>query len=149
MVRWPGHIKGGSRSEYVGLVFDLFPTMLELAGAPLPSDLDAVSLTPVLRGETIDAPRDLYFVRREGGPAYLGKDYEALIRGDWKLLQNDPFSPLELYNLKDDPGETTDLAKANKQVVRDLSAALRRQIQRGGATAWQGPKNEPARDVKR
>ena len=149
MVRWPGHVKEGSRSEYVGLIFDLFPTMLELAGAPLPSDLDAVSLTPVLRGETIDAPRDLYFVRREGGPVYLGKDYEALIRGDWKLLQNDPFSPLELYNLKDDPGETTDLAKANKQVVRDLSAALRRQIQRGGATAWQGPKNEPARDVKR
>jgi arylsulfatase A-like enzyme len=77
---------------------------------------------------------------------YLGKDYEAIIRGDWKLLQNDPFSPLELYNLKDDPGETHDLAATNTAKVRELSTALRLHIQRAGSTPWQKPQRPKARN---
>lgn len=139
MVRWPAQIKAGSKSDYAGLNFDLFPTFLELAGAKAASDLDAISLVPVLKGGTITTPRDLYFVRREGGAAYGGKSYEAIIRGDWKLLQNDPYSPLELYNLKTDPQERTNLAAANKKVLNELATSLRRHIQRGGATPWQQP----------
>jgi arylsulfatase A-like enzyme len=136
---WPENIKSGTRSDYAGLTFDLFPTLLELAGRPRSTDLDAISLAPVLRGETTPTARDLYFVRREGGPEYGGKSYEALIRGDWKLMQNSPFSPYELYNLKDDPYEKINLATTNKKVVNDLSASLRRHIQRGGSVPWQGP----------
>ena len=139
MVRWPAQIKPGSRSDYAGLNFDLFPTFLELAGAKLAADLDAISLVPVLKGDTITTPRDLYFVRREGGSIYGGNSYEAIIRGDWKLLQNDPFSPLELYNLKRDPQEKTNLATTNKKVLNELATALRQHIQRGGATPWQKP----------
>lgn len=137
MVRWPARIKPGSRSDYAGLNFDLFPTFLELAGLKPSAELDAMSLIPVLNGGTISQSRDLYFVRREGGPAYGGKSYEALIRGDWKLLQNDPYSPLELYNLKDDPEEQHDLATKNKKIFNELATALRAHIQRGGATPWQ------------
>lgn len=140
MVRWPRGIKAGTRSDYAGLSFDLFPTFLELAGAKPALDLDAMSLVPVLKGETITGSRDLYFVRREGGAAYCGKSYEAIIRGDWKLLQNDPFSPLELYNLKDDPQEKTNLATTNRKVFQELAAALRAHIQHGGATPWQKPR---------
>jgi arylsulfatase A-like enzyme len=136
MVRWPGRIQAGSRSDYAGLNFDLFPTFLELAGRKPAVDLDAVSLVPVLAGGEISKPRDLYFVRREGG-AYCGKSYEAIIRGDWKLLQNDPFSPLELYNLRDDPQEKTNLARTNKRMFDELAAALRAHVQRGGAVPWQ------------
>ncbi|MDP4790555.1 MAG: sulfatase-like hydrolase/transferase [Verrucomicrobiales bacterium] len=141
MVRWPGQIEAGSKSDYAGQVFDLFPSFLELAGATAtdPTALDAVSLVPVWKGEAITAPRELYFVRREGGRAYGGRSYEALIRGDWKLLQNDPYGPLELYNLKNDPGETTDLATKAPKVFNELSAALAARIQRGGATPWQKP----------
>ncbi len=138
MVRWPERIKAGSRSDYAGLVFDLFPTFLELAGRPRDTDLDAVSLVPMLTGGTITTPRDLYFVRREGG-IYAGKSYEAIIRGDWKLLQNDPFRPLELYNLKEDPQEENNLAAANRQKFNELLPALRAHIQRGGAASWQKP----------
>jgi arylsulfatase A-like enzyme len=140
MIRWPEHIKAGSRSTYAGLTFDLFPTLLELAGVKAPPDLDAVSLAPMLQGVEMTAARDLYFVRREGGAAYGGKSYEALIRGDWKLLQNDPYSPLELYNLKDDPQEMVNLAARNRQVVNELSAVLRMHVQRGGVTPWQPPR---------
>jgi arylsulfatase A-like enzyme len=143
IVRWPGQIKAGSRSEYAGLNFDLFPTFLELAGATPSKELDAVSLVPVLKGGEMKAPRDLYFVRREGGNVYGGKSYEAIIRGEWKLLQNDPYGPLELYNLQNDPGETKDLAASNKKVVNELAAALRLHIQRGGATPWQAPPRKP------
>lgn len=134
---WPGHILPGRHSDYSGLSFDLFPTILELAGRPVTQNLDAVSLLPVMKGEAMTKTRDLYFVRREGGAEYGGKSYEALIRGDWKLLRNSPFSPLELYNLKDDPGETKDLAGSQKKIFNELSAALRRHIQRGGETPWQ------------
>jgi arylsulfatase A-like enzyme len=96
-------------------------------------------LAPVLAGEALEGVRDLYFVRREGGAAYGGKSYEALIRGDWKLLQNDPYSPRELYHLRDDPRETINLAEQRPEVVRELSAALAAQIQRGGSTPWQAP----------
>lgn len=139
MVRWPAQVKAGGRSDYAGLNFDLFPTCLELAGAKPPPELDAVSLVSALQGENISVPRDLYFVRREGGPQYGGKSYEAIIRGDWKLMQNDPWSPQELYNLKSDPQEKVNLVATNKRIVNELGAALRRHIQRGGATPWQKP----------
>jgi hypothetical protein len=48
-------------------------------------------------------------------------------------------SPLELYHLKTDPQERTNLAATNKQMFNELSAALHQHIQRGGATPWQKP----------
>jgi arylsulfatase A-like enzyme len=90
----------------------------------------------VLEGSTITAPRDLYFVRREGGPVYRGKSYEAIIRGDWKLLQNRPDSPLELYNVKNDPQEKSNVVASHKNVFGELALALRHHVQRGRATPW-------------
>jgi arylsulfatase A-like enzyme len=139
-VRWPAVVAAGSRSDYAGLTFDVFATFLEAAGATPPEDMDAVSLMPLLRGGPPPAgPRELYFVRREGGPRYGGKSYEAIIRGDWKLLQNSPYEPLELYNLKDDPQERDNLIEQRPQVARELQNALRGHIQRGGAVPWQPP----------
>ena len=65
---------------------------------------------------------------------------EAFVHDDWKLLQDSPFAPRELYNLRRDPYETTDLAAKEKRVFGELDAGLRRQIQRAGQVPWQGPK---------
>ena len=141
VLRWPGKVAAGSRTDYAGLTFDIFATALEAAGIKRPVGTDAVSLMPVLRGETVSGePREMYFSRREGGGNYGGKSYEALIRGEWKLMQNDPFSPWELYNLKSDPQERTNVIKENPRVAREMQAALRTHIQRGGATPWQSPR---------
>jgi len=141
LMRWPSKIRAGSKSDYAGLNFDLVPTFLELAGADSsdPEQLDAVSLVPLLEGKPMPEGRELYFVRREGGKAYGGRDYQALIRGEWKLMQNDPYSPLELFHLKNDPYETTNVATKAPKIFNELSTALARHIQRGGATPWQKP----------
>ncbi len=102
-------------------------------------ELNAVSLVPVLKDGSINHPRDLYFVRREGGASYGGNSYEAIIRGEWKLMQNDPFSPMELYNLTTNPHEKNNLATAHKKMFKQLSTALQKHIQGGGAMPWQKP----------
>jgi len=142
VARWPGHIPAGSETDRVTMTMDIFATVLEAAAVDpgLAADIDGVSFLPTLKGDPqTEAPRDLYFVRREGGPQYGGKTIEALLRGDWKLIQDSPFQPLELYNLKSDPGEKTNLVSREPRIFQELSAALRRQIQQAGKVPWQQP----------
>lgn len=145
LMRWPEKIAPGSLSDYQGQNFDLFPTFLELAGSKssAPEELDAVSLVPILEGKTMPEGRELYFVRREGGRGYGGKSYEAIIRDGWKLMQNSPYGPLELYHLAEDPQETTDLAGKAPEVFNDLADALRLHVQKGGSVPWQKPQTTP------
>lgn len=138
--RWPGHIKAGSSTARQAMSMDIFATACEAAGEPAPKNIDGISFLPTLLGQPQPEPaRDHYFVRREGGPQYGGKTIDALIHGDWKLLQDSPFAPQELYNLKTDPQETTDLAAKKKKILLELNALLRRQGQRGGVVGWQRP----------
>ncbi len=140
IARWPGHIAPGSETNRVAVTMDLFATVAEAAGVNPAPDVEAVSFLPTLLGKPQPDPvRDLYFVRREGGPAYGGKTIEALVRGNWKLIQDSPFQPLELYNLKTDPRETTNLATREPKIFQELSAALRLRIQQGGQVPWQEP----------
>jgi arylsulfatase A-like enzyme len=140
VARWPGQVAPGSHTERTALSMDIFATALEAAGLPPAVGVDGVSFLPTLRGEAQPEPaRDLYFLRREGGAAYQGATVQALRQGDWKLLQDSPFAPYELYNLKDDPQEKTNLADQEKSTFRNLSINLRRQLQRGGAVPWQAP----------
>ncbi len=141
---WPGHIKPGSRSEAVAAHMDIMASICQAAGTTAPSDIDAISLIPVLTGKAqeVATPRELYFVRREGGPQYLGLASHALRRGDWKLLQNTPFSPLELYNLKEDPREEHNLIKSEPRVRNEMSRILQAHIQQAGGVPWERPQRE-------
>lgn len=142
--RWPGVIKPGTSTDRMTLTMDIFATACAVAGVQPPPNIDGVSFLSALRGEAgAQDSRDCYFVRREGGPVYGGKTIEAFRRDDWKLLQDSPFAPLELYDLKSDPQETTDLATKNRKIYNELAASLRRQIQRGGAVPWQRPETSP------
>ena len=137
---WPTRIAKGSRSDRIGLTMDLYPTICAAAGIAVEHKIDGRSILPTLLGESQPAEnRDLFFHRREGGEQYGGLTINAMRRGDWKLLQNSPFAPLELYNLKTDPREEHDLSKQNRGKFVELSSALRVQIQRGGSVPWQPP----------
>ena len=139
-IRWPGKIAAHTETAHVALTMDLLPTLCAAAGADIDRPVDGSSFLGILFGETRTQPeRTLFFVRREGNNRYIGQDYYAVRRGPWKLLHNNPYAPLELYNLANDPQETTNLATQQKTVLNELSAELRRQIQRAGAVPWQAP----------
>ena len=140
IARWPGHIPPGSQTDLRAMTMDIFPTVLDAAHIDCPHQIDGVSFLPTLQGNKQSPLREQWFFRRrEGGNRYGGKTIEAVIRGEWKLLQNSPFQPLELYNLADDPRETRNLAGKHPAVFNQLADALRREIQRYGAVPWQRP----------
>jgi arylsulfatase A-like enzyme len=136
-VSWPAMIRSGSVSTQVNLSMDIFPTLAELAGAKIDYRIEGRSFLPTLKGiAKNEEDRVLYFTRREGGP-YSGKAYHAIRQGNWKLLQNSPYQPMELYNLKDDPLENNDLIKSNPEVYKMLNGLLMQHIQEGGKVPWQ------------
>ncbi len=140
---WPGHIAPGRQTDFRAMSMDLFPTMEAAAGLQPSSGIDGLSVLPTLLGQTQEPLRTHWFFRRrEGGTRYGGKTIEAVIRGDWKLLQNSPFEPQELYNLKDDPQEKNNVIQKERKVFQQLAAELRREIQRYGSVPWQPPLEE-------
>ena len=133
---WPGKIQPGTRSERVALTMDLYPTICEAAGAKIAHEIDGRSILPTLLGKSQPAEdRFLFWVRREGG-GYGGRAYYAARYGDYKLVQNSPYEPMELYNLKDDPQEQKPLGRKNK-MYQKLFTALRNHIIEAGAVPWQ------------
>ena len=143
LARWPGHIQPGSVTEHNTLTMDIFATICEGVDGRPPEGVDGLSFLPTLLGQPqLEANRDLYFVRREGGKPYSGKTIEALIRGDWKLLLNNPSSAMELYNLQNDPKESTNRLLQEKTVFQDLDLALRQHVQRGEQVPWRTSKTK-------
>jgi hypothetical protein len=142
MVRWPGHVQPGSTSDTVVGAIDLFPTVLDAADCDEPTDqiIDGVSFLPVLTG-TGSLERDAYFT---WFPHLIPA--VSVRRGDWKLIRR--FEPhpdypetRELYNLRKDIGETTNLAEEMPDKVAELDALIDRFIEGTGALA---PKPNPA-----
>ncbi|MGL6226629.1 MAG: sulfatase-like hydrolase/transferase [Thermoguttaceae bacterium] len=142
LVKWPGHIQAGSRSDENAVLMDLFPTFLDMTRCYFQprQRIDGVSLVPLLTGETSTLPeRELYFLRREGDAVYFGSTIESVILGDWKLVHNTPSSPLELFHLREDPNEQNDLSKVKPKEFDRARRSLQRHIQQGGQTPWYPP----------
>ncbi len=135
---WPSQIAAGTTIRRMTLTMDIFATVCEAAGATPPQGIDGVSFLPAFKADA-NPSRDLYFVCREGGPAYGGKTIEAFRRGDWKLLQDSPYRPMELYDLGSDPMEATNLLDARPDQFSPLLRGLEKQLQRGGEIPWQPP----------
>lgn len=139
-VTWPGRIKAKSSSDQVNVSMDVYPTVLEAAGVKTTHNIEGRSFLNTLLGDNASKEdRVLYFIRREGGLAYGGNAYHALRLGDWKLLQNSPYEPMQLYNLKNDPREEYDVIKSEVEVYKKMNALLMQHIQEGGKTPWQKP----------
>ncbi len=140
IVRWPGKIAPGTTSERVVGFEDWLPTLLELAGAKdaTPAGIDGISFAPTLLGKAQE-PRP--FLYRES-QATTGQQY--LRMGDWKGIRlnlNPPSgaaakkkqaagstsTELELYNLKTDPAETTNVAAQHPEIVAKMMAIMKEQ----------------------
>jgi arylsulfatase A-like enzyme len=140
LVNWPGQIAAGSSTNQLNLSMDIYPTVIQLAGVEINHTVEGRSFLNTLLGNIeAEEERVVYFTRREGGLTYGGKAYHALRKGDWKLLQNSPYQPMELYNLKTDPKEENDLIKSEPEIYKEMNSILMQHIQEGGKTPWQKP----------
>ena len=140
-VRWPGVVAPGSRTDLTAMTMDWYATLLDLAGAEIPDGVDAASLAPTLRGGGQPPLRStMHFTRREGRPLkWGGKTGDAVVHDGWKLVQNRPDAPLQLFHLTEDPHETTDLIDRRKEKARELAELMQTRIRRDGAVPWQAP----------
>ena len=136
MIRWPGRVAPGSTSDEVVAAIDYFPTILEAVGTPRPVGqvVDGVSLLPVLEGKGS--------IEREAVFTWFPHLIPAVsVRaGDWKLIYRwEPHREYpetrELYNLKNDLGETRNLATAHPDQVAKLEKLIERFIAETGANA--------------
>lgn len=129
VVRWPGRIAPQSESAEPVIGTDFYPTILAMAGLPgRPTEhVDGANLLPLLQGEVGTLSRGAVYWHY---PHYhRTAPYGAVRRGDWKLIEFYEDGALELYNLAQDPTETTNLAATEPdraQILRaDLQAWLR------------------------
>lgn len=114
---------------------DLYPTFCDMTGAKRPDQpLDGKSLVPLLRGEAIEDralfwhfPAYLQSYQRSNeqrDPLFRSRPCSIIRHGEWKLHEYFESGDLELYNLKDDLGETTNLAESNSSKVKELHDKL-------------------------
>lgn len=102
IIAGPG-VPQNQRNEAFCYLLDLFPTLCDLSGLPLPEGLEGRSLAPLLRGENMPGRGDLFF-------AYRDLQRSVRIRG-LKLIENyGPDRVTQLFNLDVDPWETHNLA---------------------------------------
>ncbi len=119
IVRWPGVVQAGVTNHSPVAFWDVMPTLAALAGAAAPSDTDGQSFLPaLLEGRTM-TNRFLYWEFHEKGFK------QAARSGDWKAVKHDATKPLELYDLKADPAEKTDMAGRHPQVAAMMEELLR------------------------
>jgi arylsulfatase A-like enzyme len=114
---WPGSIAPGSTTHFVSDFADIMPTYAALTGKAAPDSTDGVSILPTLLGQTEHQKAREYHYW-EAAPT------QALRQGDWKLYRASPKSPVELYNLAVDLGETRDVASEHPEIVARLEALL-------------------------
>ncbi len=121
---WPGTIRPGSTTAEPVASIDFYPTCLELAAAPAPRQpLDGVSLGPILRGQPANTRQRLFW----HFPCYIGKatPSSAVREGHFKLVEFfEDGGRVELYNLRDDPGEQHDLAASQPTEAAALTRVL-------------------------
>ncbi len=126
VVRWPGKIPPAQTTDLISANWDVMPTLAEITGTTAPEDIDGISMLPTLLGKTNKQEKHEFLYWEFA--AYGGQ--QAVRMGDWKgvrqklLLRKNPHLKIELYNLKTDIGETTNIAQQHPEIVEKIKRIM-------------------------
>ncbi len=133
VIVWPGLVKSGTRSDSLVQSEDYYPTLLSgLSIQPQSSQIfDGVNLVPLLKGQAFDrGPIFQYFPHSAGVPDWLPPAV-TVHRGDWKLIRifhcgENTKHRYMLFNLREDIGETNNVAEKNPELVQALDGLIQK-----------------------
>jgi arylsulfatase A len=152
IVRWPGHIKPGRKTNALACLTDVYTTLEEITGQPRQphGGEDGFSLLPVLNGK--DASGRETLISHSIGGSF------AIRKGDWKLClsagsggwskprekdaNKQGLPAMQLFNLEDDPGEQNNLVSEQPDQVGMLLTLLNQQVQNGRCTPGEDVSND-------
>jgi arylsulfatase A-like enzyme len=129
LMRWPGHIQKQRTNQRLVVNTDFAPTFLELAGVPVPSDIQGRSLVPILMGQQPPEWRKSFYYRYYHDPGHHNTRAHLGVRTDryklihfWKKDQWECYDllkdPNELHNLYDDPKSQKIVAELKVELAR-------------------------------
>jgi arylsulfatase A-like enzyme len=126
LIHWPGVTRQATTYELPVSSPDFYPTLLAMAGLELlpQQHRDGNNLAPLLRGETPPATERSLFWHYPHYGNQGGAPGSAVRRGDWKLIEWFEDGRRELYNLREDPGETQDLSATRPDLTEELYQEL-------------------------
>jgi arylsulfatase A-like enzyme len=148
VARWKGRIGAGKVSDHPWAFWDFMPTAAELAGVQAPDGIDGISVAPALLGHGKQRIHEFLYWEM---PRYNNQKREflrevpmqAVRTGDWKAVRPKPDGPLELYNLKTDPGESNDVSSTNPKMVARIESYLKT------ARTDPRPQQDPEQDFRK
>jgi arylsulfatase A-like enzyme len=133
IVRWPrGGLDGGRVSDALVGYIDVAPTLRRMIGArrPVFRRFDGSDVLDVLRGRSREPRREwftYYYRHWSFTPEHtaITTNTWKLVRHGWSILMDPDFeTPVELYRIRDDPTESTDVAESHPEVVHELLCRL-------------------------
>lgn len=127
MNRYPPLVVAGSECSEPVTSTDFYPTILQLAGLPLMPEqhADGISILPLLKDSSAKLGRDAIYWHYPHYSPQGGTPSGAIREGDMKLIEFFEDDHVELYNLKDDLSETTDLATEDPELAERLHEKLK------------------------
>ncbi|MEP7363073.1 MAG: arylsulfatase [Acidobacteriota bacterium] len=120
IARWSGRIAPATVSNQVWAHWDVLPTFAQLAGQPVPTGIDGISMLPEWTGHGQQPQHEsLYWEFHERG-------FQQAVRfGSWKAVRTKPGRPIEIYNLESDIGEAHNIAAANPARVQQAESLFK------------------------
>ncbi len=129
IAKWSKKIQAGSTSEHIAAFWDLLPTFADISGmTDLNYSHDGISFYPEMQGKPQHPHDYLYWEYLDNqniqNPEFFGFK-QAVRLGDWKAVRYGLKSTIELYNLKNDPGEAIDIAQENPDLISKIDSIFR------------------------
>lgn len=134
IVRWPGRVAENTTSDTPWAFWDFLRTVAALAGTRAPDGIDGISMLPAILGSKAaglqQSAREFFYwehlqFNRQASALRTDAMIQAVRMGDWKAVRPKPGTPLELYDLARDVGETSDVAAAHPVVIARIESYLK------------------------